>query len=52
MASRSYIASLDPERRAEVLAEIDDLFGRDDAPIDHGRVRIPLRTDVFWTRKR
>jgi SAM-dependent methyltransferase len=51
MASRSYIASLDAGRRAEVLAEIDGLFERDDAPMAQGRVRIPLRADVFWTRK-
>jgi ubiquinone/menaquinone biosynthesis C-methylase UbiE len=52
MASRSYIASLDAGRQAEVLAAIDGLFERDDAPMDDGRVEIPLRTDVFWTRKR
>jgi ubiquinone/menaquinone biosynthesis C-methylase UbiE len=52
MASRSYIASLDDRRRAEVLAEIAELFERDDAPLDDDLVAIPLRTDVFWTRRR
>ncbi len=52
MASRSYIASLGAERQAEVLGEIDGLFERDDAPIENGLVQVPLRTDVFWTRKR
>lgn len=52
MASRSYIASLDDGRRAEVLAEIVALFERDDAPLEGDLVAIPLRTDVFWARRR
>jgi SAM-dependent methyltransferase len=49
-ASRSYVASMDPADRDELLAEVRVLLERDDAPIDSGRVAVPMRTDVYWTR--
>jgi SAM-dependent methyltransferase len=49
-ASRSYVASMDASDRDELLAEVRALLGRADAPIEGGRVAIPMRTDVYWTR--
>jgi ubiquinone/menaquinone biosynthesis C-methylase UbiE len=50
LASRSYIARLERDSRKELLGEISELLGRPDAPMDAGRVVVPMRTDVYWTR--
>jgi SAM-dependent methyltransferase len=52
LASRSYIAALDEEHRAEVLAAIDAMLEREDAPLDGDDVLLPLTTEVYWTRLR
>lgn len=52
LASRSYIARLDPEPRRELLAEIAALLERPDAPVESGLVVVPMRTEVYWTRSR
>lgn len=52
LASRSYIARLDPDARREVLAEVARLLSREDAPLDAGAVLVPMRTEVYWTRRR
>lgn len=50
LASRSYVARLDPGSRRELLAEVEALLGRGDAPIEAGAVVVPMRTDIYWTR--
>jgi ubiquinone/menaquinone biosynthesis C-methylase UbiE len=50
LASRSYIAVLEERHRAEVLAAIDAMLERDDAPLEGGDVVLPLTTEVYWTR--
>jgi ubiquinone/menaquinone biosynthesis C-methylase UbiE len=50
LASRSYIARLDPAARQELLAEVSDLLGQPGAPIEAGRVVVPMKTDVYWAR--
>ena len=52
LASRSYIARLGPGARQELLGEISDLLTRPGAPMEAGRVVVPMRTDVYWTRLR
>jgi SAM-dependent methyltransferase len=52
LASRSYVASMDEPNRAELLAEIETLLERADAPLDGDAVVMPLRTYVFWARRR
>jgi SAM-dependent methyltransferase len=52
LASRSYVASMDEPDRAELLAEIETLLERADAPLDGDAVVMPLRTYVFWARRR
>ncbi|MFL5869438.1 MAG: methyltransferase domain-containing protein [Solirubrobacterales bacterium] len=49
-ASRSYVAVLEPEDRNALLAEVVELLGRADAPVDQGQVLVPMRTATFWTR--
>ncbi len=50
LASRSYIAVLEPDVRTEVLADLSELLERDDAPVEGDRVMVPMRTECFWTR--
>jgi SAM-dependent methyltransferase len=50
LASRSYIARLAQDARSELLSAISALLDRSGAPIDAGRVVVPMRTDVYWTR--
>jgi ubiquinone/menaquinone biosynthesis C-methylase UbiE len=50
LASRSYIAVLEPPERAAVLAGLEELLDRFDAPVDGDRVSIPMRTHCHWTR--
>jgi ubiquinone/menaquinone biosynthesis C-methylase UbiE len=50
LASRSYIAVLEPGDRAAVLAGLEDLLDRADAPVEGGQVSIPMRTQCHWTR--
>ena len=38
--------------RREVLAEVARLLSREDAPLDAGAVLVPMRTEVYWTRRR
>jgi SAM-dependent methyltransferase len=50
LASRSYVAVLEPDDRAAVLAGLETLLDRDDAPVDGDQVSVPMRTQVLWTR--
>ena len=52
LASRSYIAVLEEAHRAAVLAAIDAMLDREDAPVEGETVVLPLTTAVFWTRLR
>jgi ubiquinone/menaquinone biosynthesis C-methylase UbiE len=49
LASRSYIARLDPAARRQLLGEVSDLLGEPGAPIEAGRAVVPMQTDVYWT---
>jgi ubiquinone/menaquinone biosynthesis C-methylase UbiE len=49
-ASRSYVAVLDAQERAGLLAEVGALLERSDAPVEDGLVLVPMRTAAFWTR--
>jgi ubiquinone/menaquinone biosynthesis C-methylase UbiE len=49
LASRSYIARLDPAAREQLLGEVSDLLRQPEAPIEAGRVVVPMKTDVYWT---
>jgi ubiquinone/menaquinone biosynthesis C-methylase UbiE len=49
-ASRSYVATLAAEDRAGLLADVRELLDREDAPLEGGRVAVPMRTAAFWTR--
>jgi ubiquinone/menaquinone biosynthesis C-methylase UbiE len=51
LVSRSYVARLDTAARRELLGEISALLGRREAPVEAGRVVVPMRTDVYWTRR-
>jgi ubiquinone/menaquinone biosynthesis C-methylase UbiE len=51
LASRSYIARLDPAARQGLLADVSELLGQPGAPIEAGRVVVPMKTDVYWTAK-
>jgi len=50
LASRSYIAVLEPAERAAVLAGLEQLLERADAPVEGDHVSIPMRTQCCWTR--
>jgi ubiquinone/menaquinone biosynthesis C-methylase UbiE len=50
LASRSYIAVLEAQERAAVLAGLEGLLDRSDAPVDGDQVSIPMRTQCHWTR--
>jgi ubiquinone/menaquinone biosynthesis C-methylase UbiE len=50
LASRSYIAVLEPAERAAVLGGLEELLDRADAPVKDGQVSIPMRTECHWTR--
>jgi ubiquinone/menaquinone biosynthesis C-methylase UbiE len=50
LASRSYVARLDQDSRWKLLSEISDLLGRPGAPMEAGRVVVPMQTNVYWTR--
>jgi ubiquinone/menaquinone biosynthesis C-methylase UbiE len=50
LASRSYIAVLEPADRAAVLGGLEQLLDRSDAPVEGDQVSIPMRTQVHWTR--
>ena len=52
LASRSYIARLDPAARQELLGDVSDLLEQRGAPIEVGRVVVPMKTDVYWTTSR
>jgi SAM-dependent methyltransferase len=52
LASRSYVAALAEADRDELLAEVEAMLDRDDAPIESGRVVLPMTTAVYWTRLR
>jgi ubiquinone/menaquinone biosynthesis C-methylase UbiE len=49
-ASRSYVAVLDPDDRAALLAEVAELLERPGAPVEDDEVIVPMRTACFWTR--
>jgi len=50
LTSRSYIARLDTDAQRKLLGDISDLLGRPGAPVEAGRVIVPMQTDVYWTR--
>jgi ubiquinone/menaquinone biosynthesis C-methylase UbiE len=50
LASRSYIAVLELADRAAVLAGLEKLLDRSDAPVEGDQVSIPMRTQCHWTR--
>ncbi|MGH2946193.1 MAG: methyltransferase domain-containing protein [Solirubrobacteraceae bacterium] len=52
LASRSYVARLDPNAKRELIGEIADLLERADAPVAAGRVVVPMHSDVHWTQLR
>jgi len=52
LASRSYVASLGPEDRQDVLDGVEWMLNQPGAPIEDGKVIVPMRTDVYWTRLR
>lgn len=52
LASRSYVSTLGPDARAGLLTEARTMLDREDAPLDGGELMIPLRTAIYWTRKR
>lgn len=52
LASRSYVAALKLDDRQRLLRDIAGLLMRPDAPLDAGRVVVPMTTDVYWTRLR
>jgi ubiquinone/menaquinone biosynthesis C-methylase UbiE len=49
-ASRSYVAVLEPGDRARLLADAAALLERADAPLEGGRVIVPMCTACYWTR--
>jgi ubiquinone/menaquinone biosynthesis C-methylase UbiE len=51
LASRSYVARLDPAARRQLLSDVSDLLELPGAPIEAGRVVVPMQTDVHWTRR-
>jgi SAM-dependent methyltransferase len=51
MLSVSYVASASEPERARVVAEVTELLATD-PELAGERIRIPYRTDVFWTRQR
>jgi ubiquinone/menaquinone biosynthesis C-methylase UbiE len=50
LASRSYVARLSPADRRNLLDEVSDLLQLPSAPMEAGRVVVPMRADVYWTR--
>jgi SAM-dependent methyltransferase len=52
LASRSYVASMAEAERDELLAEVERLLDRPDAPRKGDEVVMALRAYVFWTRRR
>jgi SAM-dependent methyltransferase len=50
LASRSYIAVLPQDARADLLGRIRGLLERDDAPLAEGLVAVPMRTLVYCAR--
>jgi hypothetical protein len=50
LASRSYIAVLPEDARADLLGRVRRLLDRDDAPIEDGLVAVPMRTLVYCAR--
>ncbi|HEX6584047.1 MAG TPA: hypothetical protein VF056_10620, partial [Thermoleophilaceae bacterium] len=51
LASRSYVVRLDLAARRELLDEVSNLLGQPGAPIEAGRVAVPMQTDVHRTGK-
>jgi ubiquinone/menaquinone biosynthesis C-methylase UbiE len=51
LASRSYVARLEPEARRDLLGEISNLLRSPGAPLEAGRVVVPMQTDAYWTRR-
>ena len=52
LASRSYIARLDPAGRQQLLGEVSDLLAQPGAPVEADRVVVPMKTDVHWASMR
>ena len=50
LASRSYVAVMEPGDRDELLAHVAAMLDRDDAPLEGACVLVPMLTEVFWTR--
>jgi SAM-dependent methyltransferase len=51
LASRSYVARLEPAGRRELLGEVSDLLRHPGAPIEAGSVMVPMQTDAYWTNR-
>jgi ubiquinone/menaquinone biosynthesis C-methylase UbiE len=49
LASRSYVAQLAHEERQVLLGDVSDLLRSPGAPLEAGRVVVPMQTDVYWT---
>jgi hypothetical protein len=52
LASRSYVARLDPGPRRALLDEVEDLLVRDDAPAEVGRLVVPTDRHLLGTADR
>lgn len=52
LASRSYVAALSRDDRRQLLRDIAELLKRSDAPLEAGRIVVPMRTVAYWTRLR
>jgi hypothetical protein len=51
MLSTSYVASASERERARVVSEVSELLDND-PDLAGERIRIPYRTDVYWTWRR
>jgi ubiquinone/menaquinone biosynthesis C-methylase UbiE len=51
LASRSYVARLDAGARQTLLGDVSDLLQSPEAPMEASRIVVPMRTDVYWTRR-
>jgi SAM-dependent methyltransferase len=50
--SVSYIANLAPARQREVAREVRKLIASDPETRGRSRIRLPMRTEVYWSRRR
>lgn len=50
-ASTSFVAAMEPERRAEVLARVKDFFDTNPETRDRETIGIPHTAEVYWCRR-